>query len=207
MSTNVAVHVNREDFSITTDGTSVYYARYNETDYFACTCSHALLCRQGSISSGSINWQPENMALPANATTAFISPNLKLDSNGQAWIGYQHSATNTCGGNGTEQPRAIHSKGTNYGAWSSQTVLSNALSGNWAVDLTSLGNGAMYFTYWIASSPTSATDLHGRLYHSTYSPDHAIRSANDKLDNNAYVFRNRPTVYPERQDHSLPRHI
>ncbi|TMI62271.1 PKD domain-containing protein [Candidatus Bathyarchaeota archaeon] len=203
--TNVGVHVNREDFSVTTDGTNVYYARYNETDYFASTCRHALLFRQGAVSSGSINWQPENIALPANATTAFISPNLKLDSSGQAWIGYQYSATNTCGGDGTEQPRAIHSKGTNYGAWSSQTVLSNALSGNWAVDLTSLGNGAMYFTYWIASSPTSATDLHGRLYNSTFSPDQAISSANDKLDNNAFVFSNGPTVYAVWLDESLQR--
>ena len=203
--TNVGVHVNREDFSVTTDGTNVYYARYNETDYFASTCSHALLFRQGAISGGSINWQPENIALPANATTAFISPNLKLDSSGQAWIGYLYSATNTCGGNGTEQPRAIHSKGTNYGAWSSQTVLSNALNGNWVVDLTSLGNGAIYFTYWIASSSNSATDLHGRLYNSTFSPDQAISSASDRLDNNAFVFSNGSTVYAVWLDESLQR--
>ncbi len=203
--TNVGVHVNREDFSVTTDGTNVYYARYNETDYFASTCSHALLFRQGAVSGGSINWQRENIALPANATTAFISPNLKLDSSGQAWIGYLYSATNTCRGNGTEQPRAIHSKGTNYGAWSSQTVLSNALNGNWVVDLTSLGNGAIYFTYWIASSSNSATDLHGRLYNSTFSPDQAISSASDRLDNNAFVFSNGSTVYAVWLDESLQR--
>src|SRR5690348_14218544 len=37
--TNVGVHVNREDFSVTTDGSSIYYARYNETDYFTGTCN------------------------------------------------------------------------------------------------------------------------------------------------------------------------
>ena len=203
--TNVGIHGNREDFSVTTDGTNVYYARYNETDYFSSTCSRALLFRQGAISGGSVNWQPENVVLPANATTAFISPNLKIDSNGQAWIGYLYSATNTCGGNGTEQPRAIHSKGTNYGSWSSQTVLSNAQNGNWAVDLASLGKGAMYFTYWIASSSTSATDLHGRLYNSTLSADQAISSATDRLDNNAFVFSDGPTVYAVWLDESLQR--
>ncbi len=203
--TNLGVHVNREDFSVATDGTHAYYTRYNETSYFASTCNRALLFRQGSISGGSISWQKENVVIRGNLTTAFINPNLKLDSNGQAWIGYLYSSTSTCGGNGTEQPRAIHSSGTNYGSWSSQTVLSTAHDGNWAVDLTSLGDGAMYFTYWLDSSPTTATDLHGRLYNSTFFPDQRISSPSDKVDGNAFVFSSGATVYAVWLDENLQR--
>lgn len=203
--TNVGVHVNREDFSVTTDGSKIYYARYNETDYFVGTCSAALLFRQGSISGATISWQSENTVIGGNATSAFLNPNLKLDSNGQAWIGYLYSETGGCGGSGKERPRAIHSSGTNYASWSAQTTLTNAHSNNWAVDLTSLGNGAMYFTYWLDGSTASATDLHGQLFNTTFGADQQISSTSDKLDNNAFVFNNGPTVYAVWLDENLQR--
>ena len=193
---NVGVHVNREDYSITTDGNNVFYARYNETDFFVGTCNDALLFREGALSTlGTVNWQPEQTVIAGNATTAFISPNLKLDSNGQAYIGFLYSSSGGCGGTGNEEPRLIVSSGTNYALWGSQQRLSSAHSANWGVDLTSLGNGAMYITYFLDGSTATAHDLHGRLYNSTLKADQQISAAGDKLDGNSFVFNNGPVVF------------
>jgi len=103
---NVGIHVTDNDWSVVTDGTSAYYARYNETS-FGSTTNRALLFGMGQLgSSGLITWLPEQVVLSPNAAMKFQNDVIGVDSNGQVWVGYQQDNS------GTKTPHIIHSNST-----------------------------------------------------------------------------------------------
>src|SRR3989442_962997 len=150
---NVNVHVTDSDFSVYTDGTNVYYARYNET-VFQATCGRNVQFRTGSLvgTSATVNWQPEQTALKAGSAFTYENEEIIVDSNGQAWIALLSNSRGACGGDGMELPQVIHSSGTNYASWTAPTTLSAAHSNNWHVALASLGAGQIYAAYWLVNS-------------------------------------------------------
>jgi hypothetical protein len=189
---NVNVHVTDSDFSVYTDGSNVYYARYNET-VFESTCNRNIQFRIGSLvgSSGTVNWQPEQTALKGGSTFVYPNDEIIIDSTGQAWIAFLSDSHSDCGGNGTDLPQIIHSSGTNYASWTAPTTLSTAHSNNWHVALASLGAGQIYAAFWLANS-----DLHGKLYNgSTWGADEQISSTTTKNDVNAWLFNSGVNVY------------
>ncbi|HEX9613198.1 MAG TPA: WD40 repeat domain-containing protein [Candidatus Bathyarchaeia archaeon] len=190
--TNVNVHVTDSDFSVYTDGTNVYYARYNELT-FQTDCGRNVQFRTGSLvgASGTINWQPEQTALKAGSTFTYQNEEIIVDSNGQAWIAFLSDSRGSCGGGGTELPQVIHSSGTNYASWTTPTTLSTAHSNNWHVALASLGAGQIYAAYWLGNS-----DMHGKLYNSsTWGADEQISATTTKNDVNAWLFNSGTNLY------------
>jgi len=97
----VNVHVTDSDFSVYTDGSNVYYARYNETT-FQANCGRNLQFRTGALvgSSGTVNWAPEQTALKAGAAFTFQNEEIIVDSNGQAWIAFLSDSRGVCNGDG-----------------------------------------------------------------------------------------------------------
>ena len=80
---NVGVHVTDNDWSVVTNGTFAYYARYNET-LFDSTANRALLFGMGQLgNTGVINWQPEQIVLSPSSATKFPNDVIGVDSNGQ----------------------------------------------------------------------------------------------------------------------------
>src|SRR2546425_8098867 len=103
---SVGVHATDNDWSVVTDGTFAYYARYNETS-FDSTANRALLFGMGQLgSSGLITWQLEQVVLSPNAAMKFPNDVIGVDSNRQAWVGYQQDNS------GTKTPHIIHSNST-----------------------------------------------------------------------------------------------
>src|SRR5712664_4173398 len=103
---NVGVHVTDNDWSVVTDVTFAYYARYNETS-FDSTANRALLFGMGQLgNTGVINWQPEQVVLSPSSASKFPNDVIGVDSNGQVWVGYQQDSL------GTRTPHIIHSNST-----------------------------------------------------------------------------------------------
>ena len=190
--TNVNVHVTDSDFSVYTDGSNVYYARYNEAT-FQSDCGRNVQFRTGTLlrGSGTINWQPEQTALKAGSAFTYQNEEIIIDSNGQAWIAFLSDSRGACGGDGTELPQIIHSSGTNYASWTTPTTLSTAHSNNWHIALASLGAAQIYAAYWLGNS-----DTHGKLYDgSTWGADEQISATTTSNDVNAWLFNSRTNVY------------
>jgi hypothetical protein len=190
--TNVNVHVTDSDFSVYTDGSNVYYARYNEAT-FQSDCGRNVQFRTGTLvgTSGTINWQPEQTALTAGSTFTYQNEEIIIDSNGQAWIAFLSDNRGACGGDGTELPQIIHSSGNNYASWTTPTTLSTAHSSNWHIALASLGAGQIYAAYWLGNS-----DTHGKLYNgSTWGADEQISATTTKNDVNAWLFNSGTNLY------------
>jgi len=195
--TNVGVHVTDSDFSVYTDGTNVYYVRYDEVT-FESTCGKNIFFRTGTLagSSGTVNWQAEQVALKGLSTNTYPNDEIIVDSTGQAWIAFLSDSHSACGGNGTDLPQIIHSSGTNYASWTTPLTLSTAHSSNWHIALVSLGSGEIYASYWLRGS-----DLHGRLYNGTSwtpnlnLPDEQISSTTTQNDVNAWLFNSGMNVY------------
>ena len=188
---NVGIHVTDSDWSVVTNTTYVFYARYNES-YFDSFCNRAILFGNGVLSSaGLISWQREHVVRAPNALLAFPNDVVRVDSNNQVWVGYQEDTHSGCGGNGIQVPRVIHSEGTNYSVWTGDTVLSRSKSNNWDIDLAALPGGGMFAAYWI-----NGFDLHGALFNGTsWGPDEQISSPSDSTDVNSFVFASGGTVY------------
>lgn len=195
--TNLGVHVTDSDFSVFTDGTNVYYARYDEFVYES-NCGKNIQFRTGSLvgSSGTISWQPEQTALKGASSTSYPDDEITVDSNGQVWIAFMSASLSNCG-NGNDLPQIIHSSGTNYGSWSSPftlCVLSGSTcaggSSNWHLALASLGSGQIYAAYWL-----SKYGPHGRLYNGTsWGTDEQISSATS-TDVNNWLFNSGTNLY------------
>src|SRR5438132_10002469 len=195
--TNVGVHVTDSDFSVYTDGTNVYYVRYDEVT-FESTCGKNISFRTGTLvgSLGTVNWQAEQVALKGLSTNTYPNDEIIVDSTGQTWIAFLSDSHGGCGGNGTDRPQIIHSSGTNYASWTTPLTLSTAHSSNWHIALVSLGSGQIYASYWFRGS-----DLHGRLYNGTSCtpnlnlPDEQISSTTTQNDVNAWLFNSGMNVY------------
>jgi len=194
---NLNVHVTDSDFSVYTDGTNVYYVRYDELT-FESTCGRNMYFRTGTLvgSSGTVNWQAEQIALKGLSTNTYPNDEIIVDSTGQAWIAFLSDSHSACGGNGTDLPQIIHSASTNFASWTTPITLSTAHSNNWHIALVSLGSGEIYASYWLRGS-----DLHGRLFNGTSwtpnlnLPDEQISSATTQNDVNAWLFNSGTNVY------------
>ena len=197
----VPIHVTDNDFSVYTDGASVFYARYNETS-FESTCGKQIQFGLGTLNiSGTIAWQPEQTVAVGAANRDYPNDEITVDSNGQVWIAYMIDNHTACGGDGTDRPQVIHSAGTNYAVWTGNFTLSTAHSNNWHIALASLGNGQIYSSYWLRNA-----DLHGRLYNGTsWGPDEQISSTTTKNDINAWLFNSGTSVYAIYFDNSTEK--
>src|SRR5467141_1000141 len=188
--TTVPVHITDSDFSVTTNGTSVFYARYNETS-FINNCGRKLQFGLGSLSnSGTVAWQPERTVIAGASNRVYVNDEIIVDSNGQVWIAYLIDNHGACGGNSIDWPIVIHSAGTNYSAWTGNFTLSSANSGNWHIALATLGNGQVYASYWIGNN-----DVHGRLYNNGWQADEQVSSPTTLSDVNAWLFNSGTNIY------------
>jgi len=196
--TRVPVHITDSDFSVYTNGSSVFYARYNETS-FESSCGKRIEFGLGALNtSGSITWQSEQTVAVGASNRDYPNDEITVDSNGQVWIAYMIDNHSVCGGNGTDRPQVIHSAGTNYAVWTGNFTLSTAHSNNWHIALASLGNGEIYASYWLRN-----IDLHGRLYNGTsWGADEQISSTTTKNDVNAWLFNTGTNVYALYFDNS-----
>ena len=189
----VAVHITDSDFSVYTNGTSVFYVRYNETSYDS-TCAKKMLFGLGTLSpSGTITWQPEQTVLTGAANRTYPDDEITVDSNGQVWIAYLIDNNSACGGTGIERPMIIHSAGTNYASWPASGNVTLCVSAchslNWHIALASIGGGEIYSMYWI-----SKYGVHGRLYNGTgWSNEETISS--DVTDVNNWLFNSGTSIY------------
>jgi hypothetical protein len=189
--TSVPVHVTDSSFSVYTNSTSIFYARYNETT-FESSCGRKIQFGLGDLNTnGSVAWLPEQTVAQGAPDRDYPNDNILVDNTGQVWIGYMMASKGECGGNGTDRPQIIHSQGTNYTVWTGNTTLSTAHSDNWHVAIVPLGNGQVYASYWIYNH-----DLHGRLYNGTsWGPDEQISTTNGLNDVNAWLFNSGTSVY------------
>ena len=189
--TNLGVHVTDSDFSVYSNGTNVYYVRYDELT-FESTCGKNIQFRTGTLaSSGTVNWQPEQTALAGSSRNTYPNDEIITDSSGQVWIAFLSDSHSACGGDGTDLPQIIHSSGTNYASWTLPLTLSTAHSNNWHIALVSLGSGQIFASYWLANA-----DLHGKLYNGiTWGNDEQISSSTAKNDVNAWLFNSGTSVY------------
>src|SRR6267378_3195413 len=195
--TTVPVHITDNDFSVYSNGTSIFYARYNETS-FINNCGRRLQFGLGNLSSsGSIAWRPEQTVAVGASNRVYVNDEIIVDSNGQVWIAYMIDNHGACGGNSTDWPQVIHSAGTNYASWTGNFTLSTAHSSNWHIALVSLGNGQVYASYWLGN-----TDVHGRLYNNGWQADEQISSTTTKSDINAWLFSVGTNVYTIYFDNS-----
>ena len=190
-SVNVGIHVTDSDWSITTDGSHTFYVRYDE-NWFDSFCNRALLFGTGSLSSnGTIAWQREQIVRSPDPLLRLPNDIIRVDSNGQAWIGYQEVNAFGCGGTGIQTPHIIHSSGTNYSVWTGDYVLSTKYSNNWEVGIATLSGGSVYTAYWISS-----LELHGAKFNGTsWGPDEQISSPSESTDVNSFVFASGTNVY------------
>ena len=188
---NVGIHVTDSDWSITTDGTHTFYVRYDE-NWFDSFCNRALLFGTGSLSTdGTIAWQPEQVVRSPDPLLRLPNDIIRVDSNGQAWIGYQEVNASGCGGTGIQTPHIIHSSGTNYSVWTGDYVLSTQYSNNWEVDIATLSGSSVYAIYWIDS-----LELHGAMFNGTsWGPDEQVSLPSESTDVNSFVFASGTNVY------------
>ena len=197
--TMIPVHVTDYDFSVYTDGSNVYYVRYNETS-FETTCGRNLQFRVGALSTiGAITWQPEQTVATGASNRSYPDDEIVVDSNGQVWIGYMIANKTECGGTGTDRPQVIHSTGTNYASWTGNTTLCVSVchSDVWHIALTSLGNGQVYASYWLPNR-----DLHGRLYNNGWQAEEQISTTTTTSDTNAWLFSSGTNIYAIYYDNS-----
>jgi hypothetical protein len=189
--TKVPVHITDSDFSVYTNGTSVFYVRYNETSYDS-NCGRNIQFGLGTLNtSGAITWHPERTVATGAANRAYPDDEITVDSNGQVWIAYLIDNKSACGGTGTERPQIIHSAGTNYGSWLGNTTLCVAAchSLNWHIELVSIGAGEIYSLYWI-----TRYGIHGRLYNGTFwNAEETIST--DVTDVNNWLFNTGTSIY------------
>jgi hypothetical protein len=195
--TTIPVHITDSDFSVTTNGTSVFYVRYNETSFIS-NCGRKLQFGLGNLSnSGTVSWQPEQTVAVGASNRVYVNDEIIVDSNGQVWIAYLIDNHSACGGNSIDWPQVIHSVGTDYTMWAGNFTLSTTHSSNWHIALVSLGNGQVYASYWLGKN-----DIHGRLYNNGWQPDEQISSTTTKSDINAWLFNSGTNVYTIYFDNS-----
>src|SRR6266571_4365787 len=195
----IPVHVTDYDFSVYSDGSNVYYVRYNETS-FETTCGRNLQFRVGALSTaGTIAWQPEQTVATGASNRSYPDDEIVVDSNGQVWIAYMIANKTECGRTGTDRPQVIHSTGTNYASWTGNTTLCVSVchSDIWHIALTSLGNGEVYASYWLPNR-----DLHGRLYNNVWQAEEQISTTTTTSDTNAWLFSSGTNVYAIYYDNS-----
>ena len=136
--------------SVVTNGTHVFYARYNGVDTVA---GQALMFRVGALhTDGTIAWQAETTVKPATSGIVWYSLSMAVSTTGQVFVAYENSTSGVTPNGGTAFPFVIHSNGQDYSTWQQETLLTKpggAVSAdNWRFSLVSLPSGQMYILYW-----------------------------------------------------------
>ncbi len=171
--------------SIVTNGTHVFYVRYNGTN---SQLGRALMFRDGTLqTNGTISWQPETIVKPATLGEIWNSLSMRVSTTGQAFVAYEEES----GAYSTGYPFVIQSNGTNYSQWQQDTPLINR-NDDWRFSLVPLPAGQMYLLYWPFWG-----ELRGRLYtNGTWAPEDAVTPHGTYVLQNAFGFSNgNSTVY------------
>jgi hypothetical protein len=163
--------------SVVTNGTHVFYARYEGVDYES---GEQIMFRVGALyPDGTIAWQPEVVARSGVSGSFFYSLSMRISSAGQAFIAYQNASSGWGAGYGF----VIQSNGADYSTWLQETRVSPH-SDQWRFSLTSLPSGQMYLLYW----PFSGT-LRGRLWtNGTWGPEERVTPHHTYVQNVAFSF-------------------
>jgi len=178
--------VTSETPSVVTNGTHVFYVRYDGT---GSTLGKALMFRVGALNpNGTITWQPETTIKPATSGQEWTDQSIRISTTGQAFVAYTNVTTD--GGQGF--PWIIHSNGTNYSAaWIQNTQL-RTVQDQWRFSIVQLPSGQMYVLYW----PWSGT-LRGRPYsNGAWGNAEVATPSGTQVLNNAFGFSTgNSTVY------------
>ncbi len=128
--------------SVVTNGTAVFYVRYNGVD---TQSGQALMLGIGTLhTDGTIAWQSEKTIKPATSGFFWYSSSMRISTTGQVFVAYNKVPTN---GHGTGLAYVIHSNGVDYATWQQETQLTTS-SDDWRFSMVPLPNGQMYILYW-----------------------------------------------------------
>jgi hypothetical protein len=177
--------VTSETPSVVTNGTHVFYSRYDGT---GGTIGKALKFRVGALNAnGAITWRAETTIKPATSGQEWFGSSVRLSTTGQAFVAYANVTSD--GGSGF--PWIIHSNGSDYTTWQQETLL-RTVKDQWRFSLVPLPIGQMYALYW----PWSGT-LRGRLYSSgAWGNAEVATPSGTQVLNNAFGFSTgNSTVY------------
>lgn len=130
-----------EQFSVWSDGTSIYYA------FATGAAGTHVYFRKGTLNAaGTINWgaNAEVIAVAGVSGVTYSNPSIALDSNGYAWIGYRRVQ-------GTNKFPFITKNKNNNGTWAAAPGFPYDLAGwtaaAWAVSPIPLSSGKMVAVY------------------------------------------------------------
>jgi len=163
--------------SIVTNGTHVFYARY---DGAGNVLGGAIKFRVGQLhTDGTISWQAETTVRQGVSGKEWWSLSMRVSSSGQAFVAYRNATSD--GGNGI--PFVIHSNGIDYSTWQQETVLRTA-SDDWRFSLTPLLKGGVYILYW-----PSVGALRGRLWSGgSWGAEETVTPGSTLARKNAFAF-------------------
>jgi hypothetical protein len=182
--------------SVLTNGTHVFYVRYNGVD---TTAGQAVMFRVGALhTDGTIAWQPETVVKPATSGVFWYSMSMSVSTTGQVFVAYENESA----AYSTGFPFVIHSNGSNYSLpWQQNTLLMTGSSANddWRFSLVPLPSGQMYILYWPYWGP-----LHGRLWSSgSWGSEEIVTPSNTYVQQTAFGFgTGNSTVYAIWQERS-----
>lgn len=171
--------------SIVTNGTDVFYVRYNGLD---TQSGKALMLGIGILhSDGTIAWQPEYTVKPATSGVYWYAQSMRVSTTGQIFVAYNRLTS----AYGTGYPYVIHSNGIDYTTWQQETQLINR-NDDWRFSLVPLPNGQMYILYWPYWG-----GLNGRLWsNGSWSNQETITPSNTYVQQTAFGFSSgNSTVY------------
>src|SRR5207245_575151 len=127
--------------SVVTNGTHVYYVRYNGID---TSDGQALVFRVGARHpDGTIAWQAETTVKPATSGVVWYSLSLGVSTTGQVFVAYRNSTSGVTPDGGSALPFVIHSNGQDYSTWQQETLLTTSRD-NWRFSLVPLPSGRIW---------------------------------------------------------------
>ncbi len=183
--------------SVITNGTHVFYARYDGTYE---TPEEAMRFRVGALdSNGTITWEPETTVKPPTTGLEWSAMSMRLSTMGEVFIAYLASCCDYDGGIGL--PYVIHSDGLNYSMWVEDTLLGGA-SDDWRFSLVALPAGQMYVLYWPFMG-----GMRGRLYGSPgWGSEEVVNPVDTYVLENAFGFGGgNGTIYAVWQENGTGR--
>ncbi len=171
--------------SIVTNGTAVFYVRYDGVD---TQSGRALMLGVGTLhTDGTIAWQPEKTVKPATSGVFWYAMSMRVSTTGQVFVAYNKLTS----AYGSGYPYVIHSNGVDYTTWQQDTSLINS-NDDWRFSIVPLANGQMYILYWPYWG-----GLNGRLWSSgAWGSQVTITPSNTYVQQTAFGFSNgNSTVY------------
>jgi len=171
--------------SIVTNGTDVFYVRYNGVD---TQSGKALMLGIGKLHpDGTIAWRPEYTVKPTTSGVYWYAESMRLSTTGQIFVAYNRLTS----ASGSGYPYVIHSNGVDYTTWQRETQLNTGLD-DYRFSLVPLPNGQMYILYWPYWGP-----LRGVLWsNGSWSSQETITPNNTYVQQTAFGFSTgNSTVY------------